>query len=410
MLVETWQGIQQKAKVTPAPALIHQDMGLVLKILRDAFGSDVSRLVIDSPTDYAQAHEIIARLSPDLQDRIELYDGDKPIFEHFKIEADVERLLQRKVPLPSGGSLVIDQTEALVSIDVNSGKFTGSVGLSDTILKTNLEATEEIARQLRLRDLGGMIVLDFIDMDSARDKKAVMDAFVKALKDDRSRTKISSISALGLIEMTRKRTGETVDTAMTEICPYCHGLGRIDSAETVSLAIERELRKLAATTQHEAFVVSAHPDVCAHLIGAQGEDIEELERDLRRSIYVRSVPSWHHIEKYDIDQGGLQKFEQPLTPPAPGPDRRSARWAATTRRATAPPGPPPTCCRSGPSRSSLSNGARFQGQTVKVRLTDVRRSVAIAEVSTSGNGKGQSGGDRQGQGENGRGGRERAGA
>ena len=164
-------------------------------------------------------------MSPDLQDRIELYDGDKPIFEQFKIEADVERLLQRKVPLPSGGSLIIDQTEALVSIDVNSGKFTGSVGLSDTILKTNLEATEEIARQLRLRDLGGMIVLDFIDMDSARDKKAVMDAFVKALKDDRSRTKISSISALGLIEMTRKRTGETVDTAMTEICPYCHGLG-----------------------------------------------------------------------------------------------------------------------------------------------------------------------------------------
>ena len=132
------------------------------------------------PMDYAGAHEIIARLSPDLQDRIELYDGDKPIFEQFKIEADVERLLQRKVPLPSGGSLIIDQTEALVSIDVNSGKFTGSVGLSDTILKTNLEATEEIARQLRLRDLGGMIVLDFIDMDSARDKKAVMDAFVKA--------------------------------------------------------------------------------------------------------------------------------------------------------------------------------------------------------------------------------------
>ena len=411
MLLETWNNIVAKAKVTPAPALIHQDMGLVLKILRDAFGSDVSRLVIDSPTDYAQAHEIIARLSPDLEDRIELYDGDKPIFEQFKIEADVQRLLQRKVPLPSGGSLIIDQTEALVSIDVNSGKFTGTVGLSDTILKTNLEATEEIARQLRLRDLGGMIVLDFIDMDSARDKKAVMDAFVKSLKDDRSRTKISSISALGLIEMTRKRTGETVDTAMTEVCPYCHGLGRIDSAETVSLMVERELRKMAATTPHEAFVVSAHPDVCAHLIGAQGEDIEALERDLRRSIYVRSVPSWHHIEKFDIDGGGLQKFETALAGPRRGqtvecqvgrddPQGDRAPWATSHLL---------------PQRAlqiELSNGARFQGQTVKVRLTDVRRSVAIGEVVQTAKGQNVDRGN-SGLGQNaeqGRGARERVGA
>ena len=182
MLTETWREIQAKAKRTPAPALIHQDMGLVYKILRDAFGSDVGRLIIDSPADYARANEIIARLSPDLQDRIELYDSEKPIFEHFKIEDDIERLLRRKVPLKSGGSLVVDQTEALVAIDVNSGKFTGNVGLADTILKTNLEATDEIARQLRLRDLGGMVILDFIDMDSQRDKKAVMDAFVKALQ------------------------------------------------------------------------------------------------------------------------------------------------------------------------------------------------------------------------------------
>ncbi|MBV9852716.1 MAG: Rne/Rng family ribonuclease, partial [Armatimonadetes bacterium] len=161
MLTETWREIKAKADVTPAPALIHQDMGLVYKILRDAFGSDVGRLIIDSPADYARANEIIARLSPDLQDRIELYDGDKPIFEHFKIEEDIQRLLRRKVPLKSGGSLVIDQAEALVAIDVNSGKFTGTSGLADTILKTNLEATEEIARQLRLRDLGGMVILDF---------------------------------------------------------------------------------------------------------------------------------------------------------------------------------------------------------------------------------------------------------
>jgi ribonuclease G len=381
ILTETWREIQAKSKTARAPALIHQDMGLVYKILRDAFGSDVGRLIIDSPSDYARANEIITRLSPDLLDRIELYDGEKPIFEHFRLEEDIERLLRHKVPLPSGGSLVIDQTEALVAIDVNSGKFTTSSGLTETILKTNLEATEEIARQLRLRDLGGMVILDFIDMDTPRDKKAVMDAFVKSLKEDRSRTKISNISPLGLIEMTRKRTGETVDTAMTDICPYCQGLGRVESAETVSLRVERELRRLAAVTNHEAFLVAAHPSVAALLIGEQGEDLEDLEREIQRSVYVRAVPGWHHVEKFDIDMGTSQKFEQQLALPRRGqiidcivvredPQGDRAPWVTAHML---------------PQRSfqiDLANGSRFLGQSVRARLTDVRRSVAIGEVLT----------------------------
>jgi ribonuclease G len=329
-------------------------MGLVYKILRDAFGSDIGRLVIDSPSDYAQAHEIISRLSPDLQDRIELYDGERPIFEHFKIEDDIDRLLRRKVPLKSGGSL---------------------------ILKTNLEATEEIARQLRLRDLGGMIILDFIDMENARDKKAVMDAFVKALKDDRSRTKISSISALGLIEMTRKRTGETVDTAMTEICPYCQGLGRVSSAETVSLTIERDLRRLAVGSNAEAFTVSAHPDVCAHLIGAQGEDVESLERSLRRAVYIRAVPSWHHIEKYEVDPTSIQKIEQQQ----PMPRRGQVVEVIVAREDPLGDRAPWAMGYLLPHRSlqvDLVNGAKFLGHTVRVKLIDVRRSVAVGEVLT----------------------------
>lgn len=381
MLVETWRAIKVKAETTPAPALIHQDMGLVYKILRDAFGSDIKRLVIDSPADYARAHEIIARLSPDLSDRIELYDGDRPIFEAFKIEDDIERFLRRKVPLKSGGSLVIDQTEALVSIDVNSGKFTGSSGLADTILKTNLEATEEIARQLRLRDLGGMIILDFIDMENQRDKKAVMDAFVKALKDDRSRTKLSSISALGLIEMTRKRTGETVDTAMTDICPYCQGLGRIDSAETVSLHIERELRRLVAASGSEAFLIAAHPHVAAHLVGPQGEDIEQLERLLRRSIFVRAMPSWHHVEKYDIEPGTASKIEAAV----PTPKRGQIVECVVSRDDPHGERAPLALAHLLPQRAfpiELANGAKFAGQTVRARLLDVRRSIALGEVLT----------------------------
>jgi len=386
MLTETWREIQAKSKSTQAPALIHQDTGLVYKILRDAFGSDIGRLVIDSPSDYAQAHEIIARVSPDLQDRIELYDGEKPIFEHFKIEDEISRLLKRKVSLKSGGSLIIDQTEALVSIDVNSGKFTGSTGLADTILKTNLEATDEIARQLRLRDLGGMVILDFIDMENNRDKKAVMDAFVRALKDDRSRTKISSISALGLIEMTRKRTGETVDTAMTEICPYCQGLGRISSAETVSLQIERDLRRLTANSNNEAFYVACHPQVAAHLTGPQGEDIESLEIVLRRAIFVRPLPSWHHVEKYEMDQGSIQKFEaqQAL------PERGQIVEATISREDPHGDRAPWALGYLLPQRQvqiDISNGFKYLGQTVRVKIIDARRSILIGEVVQQNSGR-----------------------
>lgn len=381
ILTDTWREIVEKSRSRRAPALIHQDMGLVYKILRDAFGSDVGRLVIDSPADYARANEIIARLSPDLQDRIELYDGKKPIFEHFHLEEDIERLLRRQVPLKSGGSLVIDQAEALVAIDVNSGKFTGSSGLADTILKTNLEATEEIARQLRLRDLGGMVILDFIDMDSQRDKKAVMDAFVKALKEDRSRTKISNISPLGLIEMTRKRTGETVDTAMTDICPYCQGLGRVESAETVSLRVERDLRRLAASSAHEAFLVAAHPSVAALLIGEQGEDLEDLERQLQRSVSVRAVPSWHHVEKYEIESGSQSKIEQLF----PAPRRGQVVECIVSREDPQGDRAPWTTAYLLPQRAyhiDLVNGAKHSGQIIRARLLDVRRSVAIGEVLT----------------------------
>jgi ribonuclease G len=383
MLRETWDVIKAKEKKVQAPSLIHQDMGLVYKILRDAFGSDIGRLVLDSPSDYAQANEIIARLSPDLQDRIELYDGEKPIFEHFRIEDEIDRLMRRRVPLKSGGYLIIDQTEALVSIDVNSGKFTGTTGLADTILKTNLEAAEEIARQLRLRDLGGMIILDLIDMENPRDKKAVMDAFQKALKSDRSRTKISAISPLGLIEMTRKRTGETVDTAMSDICPYCQGLGRVPSAETVSLHIERELRRLTDNQNCEAFLVTTHPDVAAHLVGPQGEDIEDLECELFRSIYVRATSHWHHVEKFEIEAGTIQRIEQLVQAPNRGQivDCIVARDDPHGDRA------PWTVGYVLPQRAfqvDLANGAKFAGQTVRVRLNDTRRSIAIGDVIPSG--------------------------
>ncbi len=389
MLVETWEQTLAKARTTPAPGLIYQDMSLIYTIIRDAFGSDVDKLILDSPEDYAKAHEIVNRISPHLAERIHLYDGEKPMFDQYKIEDDIDRLLRRKVWLKSGGYLVIDQTEALTSIDVNTGKFTGSTGLSETILQTNMESTNEIARQLRLRDIGGMIVLDFIDMDNARDKKSVTDALIRALKNDRSRTKISSISPLGLIEMTRKRTRETVDVTLTDTCPYCHGLGRIPSAETVSMNIERDIRKMAKTVNSESILVIAHPDVSAYFIGPQGEDIERLERQVQRSIYVRSNVSWH-IEKYEIEPGTSARIEQAH----PLPKRGQVVEVSVSKSMLSTP-PWATAHYMDGYQLDITNGAKNQGQNARVRINSVGRSLAMADV-VGGSGAQKSGGSGTG--------------
>jgi len=388
MLVETWELTLAKGRITPAPGLIYQDMSLIYTIIRDAFGSDVDKLILDSPEDYAKAHEIVDRISPHLSERIHLYDGEKPMFDAYKIEDDIDRLLRRKVWLKSGGYLVIDQTEALTSIDVNTGKFTGSTGLSETILQTNMESTNEIARQLRLRDIGGMIVLDFIDMDNARDKKSVTDALIRALKNDRSRTKISSISPLGLIEMTRKRTRETVDVTLTDTCPYCHGLGRIPSAETVSMNIERDIRKMAKTVNSEAILVLAHPDVAGYFVGPQGEDIERLERQVQRSIYVRSDINWH-IEKYEIEPGTASRIEQAH----PLPKRGQIVDVVVSKSMLSTP-PWATAYYLDGYQLDITNGAKNQGQNARVRISSVGRSLAFGDV-VSGSGSQKSGGQNQ---------------
>ncbi|MGB9620147.1 MAG: Rne/Rng family ribonuclease, partial [Armatimonadota bacterium] len=228
-LLRMWGQIQEKAAKVSAPGLVHQDLSLIYKTIRDAFGSDVSKMIIDSPVDYEKAVELIELISPKMRSRLHLYDESEPIFERYSIESEIESLLRRKVWLKSGGHVTFDSTEALTAIDVNTGKFIGSTSLSDTILKTNLDAVVEIARQLRLRDIGGIIVIDFIDMASAKDRQKVVSALEKELHKDRTRTKICHISPLGLVEMTRKRTGETLTELVTEPCPYCQGRGRVES-------------------------------------------------------------------------------------------------------------------------------------------------------------------------------------
>ena len=372
-LLRMWDQIKEKAAKVRAPGLVHQDLSLIYKTIRDVFGSDVSKMVIDSPVDYEKALELVELISPRLKSHIVLYDEMEPIFERFAIEPEIERLLRRRVWLKSGGHLTIDETEALTTIDVNTGKFIGTTSLSDTILKTNVEAVNEIARQLRLRDIGGIIVMDFIDMSSMKDRMHVVQALEKALRRDRTRTKISQISPLGLVEMTRKRTGETISEIMTEACPYCQGRARIPSPETLSIDVERKLRRLAAESDEEAFMVFVNPEVAMHLVGPRGETIEEIERRVKRAVYVRARADLH-MERADIVSGSMEEMEHQLLP-----YKKAQVIECQVVRNSFVVLPGATAWVEG-YLVDLANGGKYIGQGVRAKLTDIRRSYALGEV------------------------------
>ena len=377
-LLEQWSKIQEAARKAKAPALIHKDYSLLYKTVRDIFSSDTTRMVIDDPEEFQKAVELAGRFAPKLKSRIELYDKDEPIFDHFRIEQEIDRLMKRQVYLKSGGYLTIDETEALTTIDVNTGKFTGSTSLADTILRTNIEAAEEVARQLRLRDLGGIIVIDFIDMSNAHDRQQVMRTLERALKRDRARTKISHISPLGLVQMTRKRTGESVVELLMEPCPYCGGRGRIIAPESVSLDIERDLTRRATAEHAEAYLVIAHPKVAELIIGPEGENVDELEHTLHCAIYVRSDPE-RHVESYEIRPGTMADFDRSWL----GFRRAQVVECLVEPSSLAANGNLKFIGWTDGFLLDLTDGAEYAGQRVKVRLLDIRRSFAFAEVIPS---------------------------
>ncbi len=306
-LLDMAKRLETKAEHAPAPSLVHGDMNLVLRLIRDAFTRDVNRVVVDSPESFENIIELVELLSPHLKNRIFLYDEPMPIFHAYNIELEIERTLRRKVWLPSGGSIVVDQAEALTAIDVNTGRFVGSVELAETVLTTNLQAAEEVARQLRLRDLGGIIVVDFIDMDNLKHRQQVSKAFEEALKRDRAKIKVHSISALGLVEMTRKRTGESLNGMLTEACPYCSGIGRVQNVITMALRIQRDLAATAVEHPNtEAFVITAHPRIVASILGYEGEIQRDLEQYIGHPVYLRSAEGFHpntyQLERMTLEQ------------------------------------------------------------------------------------------------------------
>lgn len=379
-LVNLWSDVLKNAKKMRAPVIVHKDQSLLFRTLRDLFGETFSRMVIDDPDEYEKVHLVAGIVSPHLKEKINLYDKDEPIFDHYGIERELDRLMQHKVPLKSGGSLVIDEMEALTAIDVNTGKQVGSINLEDTVLKANIEACDEILRQLRLRDMGGIIVCDFIDMENESARKQVLDRFTAGLEKDRARTRVGRVSSLGLVEVTRKRTGESVTQELTEICPMCTGVGRIPSKETVSLWIERDMWR-KEKEPGDAFLIACNPAVVEALIGSDGENVEMLEHEMRRGIFIRADFDMQH-EEYEILSGTIEEFERDQMG-----YRRAQVLEVNVRRSAFDNQTKTIGWTDGGYYIELLDGSEFVGGRAKVVLQDIRRSFAVGDVIQSGRGR-----------------------
>jgi ribonuclease G len=288
-----------KREQLPAPALLHSDLSLSFRVVRDLFGKKVDRLWIDSRGEYEAIRGFVQRFSPEQTARIHFYDKEEPLFDHLGVEQEIVRAMSRKVWLKSGGYLVIDHTEAMTVIDVNTGRFVGKRDQEETIVRNNLEAAKEVAYQLKLRGIGGIIIVDFIDMEREKNRDRVYHALVDAMASDKARTRISRISDLGLIEISRERVREDLLRSLSEPCRYCEGRGYTKSPTTVAYEIFREIRRIEPTSDQQRIVVGAHPTVAELLQDEERNGIEVLERDCSAKIIV-TPDSQLHLEQYDL--------------------------------------------------------------------------------------------------------------
>jgi ribonuclease G len=292
-LLLIWESIQMKKEKVTSQHLVYSDLDLSLRSVRDLLGHEADTLIIDSEKEYRKIVEFVNTFFPELSDRIRYYDKQEMIFDAYGIELEIPKALGRRVWLKSGGYIVIDQTEALISIDVNTGKFVGKISLEDTILKTNIEAVKEVAYQIRLRNLGGIIIVDFIDMEKEENREKLFSVFEEAMKRDRAKCTILQVSELGLVEMTRKRVRESLGRVLCEPCPYCDAKGFVKSPTTVSYEILRELRKIGSQKNISQVIVTAHPSIMNLIYEEERERIEEIERESGLKIIVRAENTYH---------------------------------------------------------------------------------------------------------------------
>ncbi len=289
-LIAQWKRITRKTHFVRAPSLIHRETSLTRGLMRDVFSTKVEQVTVDSKQLYNETIEYLKGIAPELIDRIKLYEEQTPLFDKINIEQELHDLFKRRCDLPSGGYLIIEPTEALVSIDVNSGRYTGKKDPEKTILRTNLEAAREVARQMRLRDLGGIIVCDFIDMEAKASRDKVLQELRGHLGRDRARTKAFQVSELGLIEMTRQRVRQSHLQNMTEACPTCHGTGRVFTAETIARRVERSVRRAGLEGRKDPLVGRVHPDVAMYFLENEKDLAKKLEKAAGFGVELRDDP------------------------------------------------------------------------------------------------------------------------
>lgn len=299
-LAKLWKFIQKNQKEVDATALIFEELPLPERVIRDLANSETHKIYVDSREIFTKLQDFVEKFVPTMQGRLNHYPGEKPLFELYNVEDDIQKALRTRVDLKSGGYLMIDQTEAMTTIDVNTGSYVGGRTLEDTVFKTNLEATQVIVRQLRLRNLGGIIIIDFIDMQEQAHRDEVMRLLEKMLERDHAKTKITQVSELGLVEMTRKRTRESLEHLLCESCPTCQGRGYVKTAETVCYEIFREIMRFARAYQSQhAYTIVAHPMVIDRLLTSEASAVADLEHFIDRVIKFQ-VENLYTQEQYDI--------------------------------------------------------------------------------------------------------------
>jgi ribonuclease G len=299
-LMDEWQEVERKAKKNSSPCLLHRDIGLVERILRDELTDSIGEIIVDTQDEYESIEAFVQHFAGDERPELTLYKGSVPLFDVYGVERAIDEMHERKVWLPSGAYLVIDQTEALTVIDVNTGKYIGSKDLQDTVYHTNFEAAEEIARQLRLRAIGGIVVIDFIDMESQEYRDRLVGQLQELFKGDRCKARVYGVTELGLVEITRKRARLDMRTIMSRGCPFCGGLGWVDREETVAMKVKRFIRRAVLGSHSEAFLVELHPAIARYIAETY---LAMWEEEFERRFYLVERPEYAW-DKYKIDFQG----------------------------------------------------------------------------------------------------------
>ncbi|MGE5528279.1 MAG: Rne/Rng family ribonuclease [Patescibacteria group bacterium] len=373
-LQNVWRRIQKKAKRSPTPSVLYRDHDLLYRIMRDLFTKEVDRLVIDQRGAYEKALEMLKIFAPHLIARVHLYQGGEPIFAARGIENDIELALKRRVWLDCGAYLVFDETEALSVIDVNTGKFTGTTCLEDTVVRTNLEAAKEIGRQIRLRNLGGIIIVDFIDMESDDSRNKVLAALQESLRHDKTKGNVLGFTALGLVEITRKKVRQSLSELLQDDCPCCHGAGRVISQQTLALAAERRIQYLCQGEKDEALLLALNPAVAAPLIGPGGANLARIEEEAGRSLFIKGREDVEPGEVKILARGSRAEMEALALPVREGEIQEIEVREAHVNN------PADGIARIEGYIIDVEGGGRFVGRRVKVQIGRVFRTYAKGRV------------------------------